>query len=260
MTSGPAARSGSEIQDALRDFVARWKDYQGGEREEAQSFLNELITCYGVDRFAAGMRFEYHVPGIGFMDMFWPGRALVEMKAPAKTQRLEDAQPQAERYWRASEAPDGSYDAVRYVVLCSFQRLLIWDMRRPSRPSANLALEELPDNYEALLFLAGENVEASFVEHHRELTREAAETVALLYQALKDRGAAPLDEIQRFVMQSVWTMFAEDLGMLAEYPFQTIVTRLHREKEPNAARDLGWLFTVLNQNGGGSGSLVWSTG
>jgi hypothetical protein len=69
-----------------------------------------------------------------------------------------------------------------------------------------------PDHYEALLFLVGEGVEASFVEHHRELTRDAAGAVALLYQSLKDRAAAPLDEIQRFVMQSVWTMFAEDVS------------------------------------------------
>jgi hypothetical protein len=40
-----------------------------------------------------------------------------------------------------------------------------------------------------LLFLVGEGVEASFVEHHRELTRDAAGAVALLYQSLKDRAA-----------------------------------------------------------------------
>lgn len=250
MTAQNAPRSGEQIQAALRLFVDRWANYSGGEREEAQSYLNDLVSCYGVDRFAAGMRFEYHVPRVGFMDLFWPGRALVEMKAPSRTQDLEHAQPQAERYWRASDAPDESYPAVRYVVLCSFQRLLIWDMhQRPSRPMASLQLEELPDHYEALLFLAGGTTEASFVEHHRELTRAAAERVAQLYQSLKDRNAAAPDELQRFVMQCVWTMFAEKLGMITGYPLQRIVSRLRKEKEPNTARDLGYLFRVMNQKG-----------
>ncbi|HET7734554.1 MAG TPA: DNA methyltransferase [Nocardioidaceae bacterium] len=242
-------RSGEEIQAALRAFVARWADFSGSEKAEAQTFLNELVDCYGLDRQAAGMLFEHFVPGAGFMDMFWPGRALVEMKAPSKTARLEDAQPQAERYWRASEDPAGTYDAVRYVVLCSFHRILVWDMRRPSRPAANLTLDELPDHYEALGFLLGEGQEASFVEHHRALTLDAAAAVSTLYHSLKDRDAAPADVLIRFVMQIVWTLFAEDLQMLRGYPLQTIVDRLMREAHPNSARDIGFLFRVLDQKG-----------
>jgi len=244
------ARSGEEIQAALRAFVERWTGYYGTERAEAQTYLNELLDCYGVDRFAVGMKFEHHIPGVGFADMFWPGHALVEMKAPSKSQTLEQAQPQAEKYYWQSAAHDGSYSAVRYVVLCSFDRLLIWDMHQnPSRPAANLVLADLPEKYEALFFLAGEGFEASFVEHHRELTRDAAAAVAKLYQSLVDRSAAPVDEIQRFAMQSVWAMFAEDLHLLEGYPFQKTVEALLREKEPNSAEKLGFLFRVLNQRG-----------
>jgi hypothetical protein len=221
------ARSGEEIQAALRAFVERWTGYYGTEKAEAQTFLNELLDCYGVDRFAVGMKFEHHIAGVGFADMFWPGRALVEMKAPSRSRTLEQAQPQAEKYYWQSAAQDGSYSAVQYVVLCSFDRLLIWDMHdNPSRPRASLTLADLPEKYEALFFLAGEGFEASFVEHHRELTRDAAAAVARLYQSLVDRSAAPVDEIQRFTMQSVWAMFAEDLHLLAGYPFQKTVEAL----------------------------------
>lgn len=47
-------RSGQEIQQALRAFVARWKDYEGGEKGEAQTFLTELFHAYGTDRVEAG--------------------------------------------------------------------------------------------------------------------------------------------------------------------------------------------------------------
>jgi hypothetical protein len=240
-------RSGEEIQAALRVFAGKWSGFSGSEKAEAQSFLNELVDCYGLDRQAAGMLFEHFVPGAGFMDMFWPGRALVEMKAPSRTATLEEAQPQAERYWRASEDPAGAYDAVRYVVLCSFHRILVWDMRRPSRPAANLTLDQLPDHYEALGFLLGEGYEASFVEHHKELTLDAASLMSMLFHDLADRAAAPPDVLARFVMQCVWTFFAEDLQMLQDYPLQTIVGRLRKEDDPQSARDIGYLFRVLNQ-------------
>ncbi len=58
-------RSGEEIQKALRKFVTRWKDYSGSERGEAQTYLNDLIACYGVDRKDAGAQFEDAHTAIG---------------------------------------------------------------------------------------------------------------------------------------------------------------------------------------------------
>lgn len=99
-----------------------------------------------------------------------------ELKKAGQTPKIEDAQPQAERYWRAPadpKAPSGrSAMSSCAVVLCSFHRILLWDMHQdPSRPAANLTLDELPDHDEALLFLAGDQFEASFVEHYQELTK-----------------------------------------------------------------------------------------
>ena len=39
--------SGEEIQSALRGFAGQWRGYAGSERGEAQTYLNELIRCYG---------------------------------------------------------------------------------------------------------------------------------------------------------------------------------------------------------------------
>lgn len=40
---GGVPRSGEQIQAALTAFVGRWKGYEGTERAEAQTFLNELF-------------------------------------------------------------------------------------------------------------------------------------------------------------------------------------------------------------------------
>ena len=68
-----------------------------------------------------------------------------------------------------------------------------------------------------------------------------------MYQSLGDRSAAPLDEIQRFTMQTVWTLFAEDLDLLVGSPFQRTVQRLRQDPTRNPAAEIGFLFRVLNQ-------------
>lgn len=44
------ALTGEEIRARLSVFAARWSVYDGSERGEAQTFLNELFDCYGTPR------------------------------------------------------------------------------------------------------------------------------------------------------------------------------------------------------------------
>ncbi|HEX7717644.1 MAG TPA: type IIL restriction-modification enzyme MmeI, partial [Marmoricola sp.] len=181
--------SGEEIQASLRAFVARWQDYTGSERGEAQTFLNELFACYGSDRREVGAKFEDFVTSAGFLDLHWPGICIVEMKAPVLP--VSVAQPQLERYWRESSKPDEGIQAARWVILCNFRQIEIWEPGRfPTRAVTTFDLADLPDRYDALAFLAGPHVEPNFSEHYRELTREAAKVVAGVYQSLADRAAA----------------------------------------------------------------------
>lgn len=241
-------RSGAEIKVALEEFVERWRDYKGSERAEAQTFLNELFACYGTDRTAVGARFEAFAASAGFMDLFWPEILIVEMKAPGVP--LAKATDQRERYWRESSDPDEGIRAARYVIACNFDHFEIWEPGAfPTTPRALFTLDELPDRYDALLFLQAPTLEPVFSEHRRSLTTEAAKHMAALYTSLIDRAAAPLEEIQNFTMQAVWCLFAEDLGMLDGYPFQRTVDTLLQSSDPQAARDIGFLFRVLNQKG-----------
>ena len=240
--------SGEEIQHALRSFVDRWATYSGSEKSEAQTFLNQLFACYGSDRREVGAEFEFYVPTTGgFMDLHWPGIALIEMKAP--TVPVATAQQQVERYWRASSDRTAGRPAARWIVICNFRDLAIWEYGRyPDAPVAEFPLTELPDRYDALAFLAGPTVEPSFTEHYRELTKEAAKVVAEVFTSLVDRSAAPPNELQRFILQSVWCMFAEDLTMLDGYPFQATLNLVVDDPGRSAA-ELGHLFRVLNQKG-----------
>lgn len=97
------ARSGEEIQRALLTFARKWVGYDGSERSEAQTFLNELFAAYGTDRQAVGAKFEDFKSSAGFMDLHWPGLCIVEMKAPRVD--LTAAREQVLRYWHESEMP-----------------------------------------------------------------------------------------------------------------------------------------------------------
>lgn len=238
--------SGEEIQAALRSFVARWHSYSGSERAGAQTFLSELARCYGTDLFAEGVKFEdSSVPG-GFMDMYWRDRVVVEMKAPGETHRLAIHRDQVFRYWRGSSDVTSSRPAPPYAVLCSFQLFEVWEPGRyPNEPRTTFGLDELPDRYEALLFLGGVTDEPLF-GIQRELTRDAARVVALLYQQLVDRAAAAPETLRAFLMQLVWCLFAEDLAMLEGHPVQRIIETLVAHPERSSYVELGALFDILN--------------
>ncbi|MGH9091908.1 MAG: DNA methyltransferase [Acidimicrobiales bacterium] len=240
-------RSGEEIQADLRRFVMRWRDYAEGERQEAQTFLNELIACYGADRKAVGARFEKARTATGIMDMYWRDRCIVEMKAPRLASKLAEHRTQALDYWRTSSDVASDRPAPPYVVLCAFQRFEIWEPGRfPSAPRADFTLDELPENYEKLLFLAGTDEEPLFGVSYKELTTEAATVIADLYRMLVEREAAAPATLRSFVMQVVWCLFAEDLGMLDGHPVQRIVNDLIHHPERTSWADLGGLFEILN--------------
>jgi hypothetical protein len=240
-------RSGEEIQKALGQFSKKWASYSGTEKAEAQTFLNQLFEAYGSDRLDVGAKFEAFKSSAGFMDLHWPGICIVEMKAPHIS--VSTAREQVKRYWEESADEETDTPAAQWVVLCNFKEFEVWEPGRfPKSPRVTFKLKDLPARYEALLFLAGVDQRPNFAEHHKELTAKAANIVGDVYLSLVERSAAPPDEIIRFTMQSVWTMFAEELGLLSGSPFQKTLEQLHKNPELSA-QSLGFLFKVLNQKG-----------
>jgi hypothetical protein len=111
--------TGEEIKRRLVDFARKWSLYDGSERAEAQTFLNELFACYGTDRQDAGARFEDAQHG-KFLDLIWPRRCIVEMKRPSEAHKLPGHREQALSYWRNAADSARNLPAPRFVVLCAF--------------------------------------------------------------------------------------------------------------------------------------------
>ena len=107
-------------------------------------------------------------------------------------------------------------------------------------------LEEWPDRFEALDFFRHE--EPRFAEDRAELTREAVVLVTA-YNRLGDRKAAGIDTLRHFILQSVWCMFAEDLGMIPKHRLSRLVEQLVEDPSRSSADDLGRLFEWLGRPG-----------
>jgi hypothetical protein len=116
--------TGEDIRARLSRFAAHWTLYEGSERSEAQTFLNELLACYGTDRRKVA---DFEAPQEGrFLDMLWPRVCIIEMKAPAQAGRLSSHRQQALDYWRESSDPGRGIPAAPFVVLCAFHRFEVW--------------------------------------------------------------------------------------------------------------------------------------
>jgi hypothetical protein len=239
-------QTGEEIRARLTAFAARWSIYEGSERSEAQTFLNELFECYGVRRSDVA-RFEEHQAG-RFLDLIWPRVCLIEMKAPREAARLGQHRGQALQYWIEAADALRNLPAPRFVVLCAFRRLEIWEPGAfPRAPRLELDLIDLPDQYDALLFLAGD--EPIFAGGQAAVTREAVGHLVELHTRLSDRQAGPPDVLRDFLLQSVWSMFAEDLGQLPAHRFTHLVDELITHPLRSSADELGQLFSWLNTPG-----------
>ncbi|MEX2211613.1 MAG: DNA methyltransferase [Gaiellaceae bacterium] len=233
-----------EIQRRLTEFAQKWAAWHGTEKSGAQTFLLQLLACYGTDPADVGAEFEVKVPS-GFIDLLWPGVCLIEMKHPDQAKKLTGHyKGQALKYWNEAGSQDRA--PAEYVVISSFQRFQVW---RPgyTEPETEFDLVELPYRLEALGFLGG--LETRFIEDRAELTREAAQLVTTLYGQLNERLTTP-DAVRDFVLQAVWCMFAEDLGLLPGRVFSGLVEVLANHPEESSIDVLGQLFHWLNSLSG----------
>ena len=242
-----STRGNDELVARLSAFVEWRNDYlTGDEKGEAQLFCERLFLAFGHDGVKeAGATLEarlkkFDVKGTAFADLMWKPRCLIEMKK-SKTD-LSRHFRQAFTYW--VQAVPGR---PRYVVLCNFDEFWIYDFdRQVDAPVDIVSLTDLPNRYDALAFLLPEQKAPVFGNDLVAVTRDAAAAVSGVFRSLHARG---IDRrlAQRFVLQCVVAMFAEDIGLLSEKSF----TRALRDaKDGSEAYDLiGGLFIAMNSPG-----------
>lgn len=214
---------GTDTDKRMRTFVEYGRSLKGYEKGEAQVFCDRLFQAFGHDGYKeAGASLEFQVKkregrGTKFADLLWAPRVLVEMKS--KGEALSKHYRQAFDYW-LNLVPDRP----RYVVLCNFDEFWIYDFNTQlDSPVDSVSIDELPERYTALNFLFPNDPRPLFGNDKVQVTREAADKVAQVFSALVEGGESR-ERAQRFVLQSVVSMFAEDFDLLPKDLFTSILS------------------------------------
>ncbi|MCL1462915.1 class I SAM-dependent DNA methyltransferase [Argonema galeatum] len=196
----------------IQNFVDYVRTLKGDEKGEAQVFCDRLFQAFGHQGYKeAGAELEYRVKAKGkttkFADLLWRPRLLLEMKK--RGENLEKHYQQAFEYW-LELVPHRP----KYVVLCNFDEFWIYDLDLQLRePVDRVSLEELPNRFTALNFLFPENRQPLFNNNKIDVTRTAADKVAQVFNRLVQRGEK-VETAQRFILQCVVALFAEDIDLL----------------------------------------------
>jgi type II restriction/modification system DNA methylase subunit YeeA len=236
----------------LRHQLRELADYRsqflsGDEKGEAQIFCDRFFRALGYEGLReAGATLEFRIAkdsnkGTSFADLMWKPRCLIEMKKGGTD--LSKHYRQAFDYWIRAVP-----DRPQYVVLCNFDEFWIYDFdQQLDAPVDRIQIDDLPDRWDALSFMLPEPKAPIFAHNLVGVTREAAADVAHVFTALVDAGT-DRRQAQRFTLQCVMSMFAEDIGLLpGAYFTRAVEDCLENNHDPYDAV-LG-LFREMNTPG-----------
>jgi hypothetical protein len=235
------------LPQTLQAF-AQWASQHctGSERANAQPFLNEFFKAFGYDgALEAGARFEDPLKkgsvkgNTGFMDCLYADVALIEMKKRGTP--LGNFYNQLLSYWvQCTPKP-------KYAILCNFDEFWIYDFNiQVDTPVQVLQTNTMHQHPEALAFMQGQK--PNFGLNAIQVTEKAAQDVSHIYNSLMARHATAgftQADAQRFILQCVLCMFAEDIGLMPAGFFTALMDDCRQA--PTQSYDLlRALFTQMN--------------
>jgi hypothetical protein len=227
----------------MKKFVEYAGLLKGDEKGEAQVFCDRLFQAFGHKGYKeAGATLEYRIKRKGdptkFIDLLWQDHVLIEMKK--RGSKLALHYKQALDYW-VNSAPHRP----RYVVLCNFDSFWIYDFENQvDQPVDVVLIEDLPKRYTALNFLFPDSPDPIFGNDLVAVTRKTAEKIGDIFKSLVKRKE-PKGKAQRFVLQCVVALFAEDIDLLPAGLVNRLITEC-MERKHSTYDMLGGLFKQMN--------------
>jgi len=246
----------SATPESLQKFVQYCQQHlTGDEKGESQNFLDRFFQAFGHGGVReAGATLEQRVKkgskkgNTGFADLAWKPHLPVEMKK--RGEDLNKHYAQAVTYWMQLQCPS-------YVMLCNFDEFWIYDFKKQSEePIEKISLERLPERIGAFNFMNPEQDRPPVFNNNLVAVTEKAagrmgELLTMLIQ--RKRDAVDPKTAQRFVLQCVLAMFAEDRKLLPDDLFIGFVRecqeRSRQGKSSNTYDILGNLFQEMNRPG-----------
>lgn len=205
------ALSWNEIKTRANAFSKEWQD-AANEDSQAKPFLIGFFEVFGITNKRVAT-FEHAVKKYGgngrdgadsnlkngYVDLFWPGILLVEMKSSGKD--LNRAYDQAIDYFSGIK----ERDIPRYVLVCDFQRFRLHDLNTQS--VTEFQLKYLYQNVKSFGFIAG--YQTQVIKAQDPINIKAAERMGKLHDALKAVGYTG-HPLELYLVRLLFCLFAED--------------------------------------------------
>jgi hypothetical protein len=246
--------SWNEIKTRASAFILEWKDKASQAREEAdaQTFENGFFNIFGVSRSKVAI-FEKKVrmqdgadtPDLfgesgttkGYIDLFWKGHIIIEMKSPGKD--LSKAYEQAKAY--ANALP--SADLPKGILICDFVNFHYYNLEEDAKVY-QFTLTELHEHIKLFGYLAGyTNVE---YKQFDPVNIEAAESMGRLHIRLKEIGYQG-HQLEVYLVRLLFCLFADDTGIFEHDHFVRYIVQRTNPDGSDLAMHLEKIFEVLNK-------------
>lgn len=234
--------SWNEIKTRASAFSKHWED-AANEDSQAKPFLIDFFEVFGItDKRVA--TFEHAVKRFakadnkhaqGFVDLFWPGILLVEMKSKGKS--LDRAYNQAIDYFTGIQ----ERDLPRYVLVCDFQLFRLQDLS--TQTIIEFSLKELYQNVKAFGFIAG--YQTQVIKAQDPINIKAAERMGKLHDALKAVGYEG-HALEVYLVRLLFCLFAEDTTIFEKRLFQDYIETKTAVDGSDLAHHINSLFYTLN--------------
>ena len=228
----------SEIKSKSLHFSKTWAD-ACNEKSQSIPFWLDFFDIFGIPNKRVVI-FEHNVQKLsganGYIDLFWPGKLLVEQKSLGKS--LADAHDQAMDY--SHSIPD--HQLPELVVVCDFGTFELRHLQ--TGEVLRFKLKDLHKHVKHFGVLLGYKVQA--IRPEDPVNIKAAERMGRLHDTLKASGyqGHPLEVL---LVRLLFCLFADDTGIFQ--PTDSFRAFIEERTAPDGS-DLGprlaQLFQVLN--------------
>ena len=230
----------NEIRTNAAQFAERWQDVVK-ENAEAQTFWNEFLKVYGIDRRRVAA-FERKVKGLekgsgrGRIDLLWPGLFMAEHKSRGRD--LDEATQQAIEYVQVLEP----HERPQWVAVSDFGQIRLQEVA--TGEAHQFPLADLPKQVERFAFLIGKQL-----RHQREadpVNVQAAQQMGKLHNLLEDSGYTG-HALEVLLVRLLFLLFGDDTGLWDERGlFYDLIADHTRSDGEDTGSVLGRLFQVLD--------------
>lgn len=188
---------------------------------------------FGVDRLTvAAYEDSASMIGQGAIDLFWPGKLIVEHKSTGKS--LDEAFLQASDY--IGKIKQKKYKP-RYVVTCDFVNFRLFDLAEGKK--YEFTLDELPDKIELFNFMVDKPVVETDMDP---VNQKAAKIMGHIHDGLR-RINYPVQDAEKMLTRLAFCMFADDAGIFEHGTLRRWFTK-HDVVSTGGA--ISTMFDILN--------------